>query len=159
MSESIDEKGKDELARIVIQRYRRARDYRDSHIVHQGRSATELMERADRQYRREYTSSERSMMQEAFGFTPSRYYGITQQKVNATVAWHNDLIINNIDAMFTVNPSPEPELDRKTLNYIRQQIREELVKRAMAAGVVDLELLLTPKGKPHPFSVSYRPPE
>lgn len=150
MSESIDEKGKDELARIVIQRYRRARDYRDSHIVHQGRSATELMERADRQYRREYTSSERSMMQEAFGFTPSRYYGITQQKVNATVAWHNDLIINNIDAMFTVNPSPEPELDRKTLNYIRQQIREELVKRAMAAGVVDLELLLTPKGKPHP---------
>lgn len=145
--EKLDKEGHDSLAKIVIQRFRRAMEYRDSHIVHQNMSFTALLDRAERQYTREYTADERQKMEATFGFVPSRYYGLTQQKVNATVAWHSDLIINNLDAMFTVTPSPNPTLDKATLEHIRQQVREDLVQRMLQSGVADMELLLNKDGK------------
>ena len=148
--EKLDKDGRDALSKVVIQRFRRAADYRDSHIVHQGKSFNYLLDRAERQYAREYTTAEEKAMVEAFGFTPSRYYGLTQQKVNATVAWNSDLIINNLDSMFTVTPSPNPTLDKATLESIRQQVREMLVQRMLQSGVADMELLLTKQGKTNP---------
>ena len=97
---------RDELAGVVVERYRRAKEYREGHIVHQGKSFETLITRAEHQYRREYTTEDAAAMAEAFGIVPSRYLGIVQQKVNATQAWMNDLVINNLDSMFTVTPSP-----------------------------------------------------
>ena len=136
----------DDLAGVVLDRYRRAKEYRDQHIVHQGRSFTTLMDRADKQYRREYTSDDAAEMTEAFGFCPSRYYGVVAQKVNASTAWYSDLVINNLDSMFTVTPSPEPELDKASLNAIRLQVRDELRRRMADAGIVDAQLLLDARG-------------
>lgn len=146
--EKLDKEGRDKLAQVVIQRYRRAAEYRDSHIVHQNKTFDALLDRAEKQYAREYTSSERAAMIEAFGFEPTRYFGLTQQKVNATVAWNSDLIINNLDSMFTVSPSPNPTLDKATLDRIQQNVREMLVQRMLASGVADMELLLNKQGKP-----------
>jgi hypothetical protein len=85
-------------------------------------------------------------MQEAFGFCPTRYFGVTQQKVNAGVAWHMDLVVNNLDTMFTVSPSPEPTLDKASIERVRNGVRRELFERMADAGVADPELLLNLKG-------------
>lgn len=139
---------RDDLAGVVIARYRRARQYRDDYEVHQGISYSHMLERADHQYRREYTSQDAIEMETAFGFCPTRYLGICQQKVNATVAWMNDLVINNLDAMFTVTPSPKPTLDKASLDRIRRGVKRELVEKMQAGGIADPALLLDARGKP-----------
>ena len=144
----VSDKARDDLAGVVLDRYRRADEYAQSYIVHQGVGYRSIMERAAHQYRREYTTQDAADMTRAFGFCPTRYYGVTQQKVNATVAWNNDLVINNLDSMFTVSPSPEPELDKASLARIRDGVRDELVQRMMASGVADPNLLLTVDGRP-----------
>lgn len=136
----------DDMAAVVVERYRRASEYRKSYIVHQGQSAQSLMERARSQYDREYTCDDSAAMQTAFGFVPTRYYGVVQQKVNATYNWKLDLVVTSLDSMFTVNPTPEPELDSATLDRIRHGIRVELMNRMAEAGVGDPALLLTAKG-------------
>ena len=146
-SDKTDDKA-DTIARIVVERYRRAKQFRDTHIVHQGKSFSALLERAEHQYRREYTCDDASDLERAFGFTPTRYYGITQQKVNATVAWSNDLIISNLDSMFTATPSPEPTLDKASQKRIREGVRRELIQRMSKAGLADVELLLDARGRP-----------
>ena len=143
------DKEKDELAGVVLARYRRAKEYRDQHVVHQGKSFSAMIERAEHQYRREYTCADAESMEHAFGFTPTRYLGIVQQKVNATVAWSNDLVINNLDSMFVAYPSPEPELDPKTLEHIRTQLHDELRKRMQESGIANPEFLLDADGKPN----------
>jgi hypothetical protein len=139
----------DSLAGVVLERYRRAKEYRGVYVVHQKHTAETLMERADKQYRREYTSQDAAEMQAAFGFCPSRYLGIVQQKVNATVAWSNDLIVNNLDSMFTVTPSPNPDLDKDSLDRIRRGVRAQLRQRMLDAGIADPRLLLTADGEPN----------
>ena len=143
----LDEKGRDNLAEVVLQRYRRAKEYRDTYIVHQGMSFTALINRAEHQFRREYTCDDEAAMTEAFGFVPTRYFGVTQQKTLATVAWHNDLVVNNLDNMFTASPSPEPDIDAATRERIRQGVREDLMRRMAEAGIADPNLLLESNGR------------
>ena len=138
---------KDDLAGVVMERYLRAKEYRGNHIVHQGKSFETLIERAEHQFRREYTASDSADMLDAFGFVPTRYLGIVQQKVKATQAWLNDLVINNLDSMFTVSPSPNPTLDKKSLDRIRQGVRQELRLKMSNAGISDPNLLLDADGK------------
>lgn len=139
---------KDDLAGVVMERYRRAKEYREGHIVHQGKSFESLMTRAEHQFRREYTAEDSEQMKEAFGFVPTRYLGIVQQKVKATQAWMNDLVVNNLDSMFTVTPSPNPTLDKKSLDRIRQGVRRELRAKMASAGIADPTALLDADGKP-----------
>lgn len=139
---------RDELAGVVFERYRRAKEYRGTHIVHQGMSFDTMIDRAEHQYRREYTGADAGEMQDAFGFVPTRYLGIVQQKVNATQAWATDLAINNLDSMFTVTPSPNPTLDKKSLDRIREGVRDDLKRRMAEAGIADASLLMDVDGKP-----------
>jgi hypothetical protein len=143
----ITEEQKDDLAGVVLERYRRAKQYREDYVVHQRKTAQSLIDRAEKQYRREYTTADAAEMNNAFGFEPTRYMGIVQQKVNATVAWNNDLIVNNLDAMFTVNPSPNPELDNASLERIRRGVRAELRQRMRDAGIADPRVLITGAGE------------
>lgn len=145
---NLDKKARDSLAQVVIDRFKRASEYRDSHVVHQGKSFSSLLTRADSQFRREYTCEDAASMEATFGYTPSRYLGVTQQKVLATVAWHNDLVVNNLDSMFTATPSPDPEIDPATRERIRQGVRHALLARMTEAGLADPELLLNVKGQP-----------
>lgn len=143
----VNAEGRDEIAQVVIERFRRAREHKSNHIVHQGKSIETLLNRANHQYRREYTSDDADAMRESFGFCPSRYYGLVQLKTNAVVAWKSDLMINNLDSAFTVAPSPVPELDQASLDRIRDGVKRELVQRMVASGVVDPNLLLNTDGK------------
>lgn len=141
------EEARDTLAGVVLERFRRAVQYRDTYIVHQGVSYTTMLERSMMQYRREYMPSDLAGFQDGFGRTPTRYLGIVQQKTNATVAWYNDLVVNNLDSMFTVTPSPNPDLDKASLDRIRRGVKRDLTAKMLAGGIADPELLLNPKGQ------------
>lgn len=143
----ITDSAKDDMASAVLQRYRRAREYRSSYILHQGKSVLALMERARNQYDREYMVQDAADMHDAFGFTPTRYYGVTQQKVNATYNWKLDLVVTSLDNMFTVQPTPNPDIDDATRDRIRQGIRRELLSKMQAAGIADPALLTDRNGK------------
>lgn len=143
----LSDESKDEMAATVLQRYRRAREYRDNYILHQGKSALHLMERARRQYDREYMNDDARQMYESFGFTPSRYYGIVQQKCNATYQWKLDLVVTSLDSMFNIQPTPDPDIDDATRDRIREGIRAELLNKMQDAGIVDPMLLVDGRGK------------
>lgn len=143
----IKKDNRDDMADVVLERYRRARDYRNSYILFQGQSVDTLMARAAHQYAREYTSQDANSMIQAFGFCPTRYYGVTQQKVSAAVAWKTDLVLLGMDSLFTVSPTPEPDIDTATRERIRQQLRDELVRRMADVGMGDPSLLVGPTGK------------
>lgn len=140
----------DEMALTVIERYRRAKEYRRNTVIHQGVSVQTLMDRARSQYDREYTCNDAAMMEQAFGFVPTRYYGVAQQKVNATYFWKLDLVVTSLDSMFTVNPTPYPDIDDATKQRIRQGVRNELVNRMIETGITDPNMFLDPKGKVNP---------
>lgn len=143
---NVSEKAKDDLAAAVIDRFRRAREWRQSYRVHQNQTAESLMTRAAAQYAREYMPEDAASMTESFGFCPTRYYGIVQQKTNATFNWKMDLVITSLDTLFTVTPTPEPDLDDASRKRIRDGVRRELLQRMADAGIADANLLLTARG-------------
>lgn len=149
MTEEITQESRDALADIVLDRFKRAYDHRRTHIVHQDITVDELMRRSSAQYRREYTTSDAQQMTAAFGFCPTRYMGVVQQKTNATYNWKMDLVVTSLDTLFTVTPTPEPDIDSASRKRIRDAVRAELFERMANAGVVDPELLLDPTGKPN----------
>lgn len=130
------------MAATVIERYRRSKNYRENYLVHQGHSAQYLMERARAQYDREYTVDDANMMARSFGFTPTRYYGVVQQKVNASFNWKLDLVVTSLDSMFTIRPTPDPEIDEESRRSIRRVLRRELIQRMLEVGVADPSMLL-----------------
>lgn len=143
----LSEKTRDDMASVVLQRYRRAREYRQNYILYQNKSVLSLMERARHQFNREYTCEDEAMMRQAFGFTPSRYYGVTATKVLASYNWKLDLAVANLDSMFTVRPTPDPEIDDATRQRIRDGVRAELLAKMQEAGIADPNLLLDRRGK------------
>lgn len=141
------EQSRDDMAQTVLARYRRASDYRSSYIQHQGQTVQTLMERAHAQYAREYMPDDANAMASSFGFVPSRYYGVVQQKVNASYDWKLDLVVTSLDSMFTIQPSPEPSIDDATKARIREGVRMELLNKMAETGIADPALLMTADGK------------
>lgn len=139
--------GKDTIAKIAGERARRSYERQTSYIQYQDRSVWYLKHRSQKQFAREYTSEDASDIEEAFGFVPSRYYGVVQQKVNATVNWALDLVLPQLDAMAVCVPTPDPTVDKGTLDRIRFFLEQEVYQHAQNAGVADLSLLLNAKGK------------
>lgn len=143
-SDTIDAAARDDLADLVIDRFKRGVDYKNEHIVHQGLSFQRLAKRAQSQYRREYIPEDARLMEETFGFCPRRYYGLTQIKTNATRAWKRDLVVSNIDNMFVCFPSPNPDLDDASRERIRRNTQRELEQRMLEAGVATPKMLIDP---------------
>lgn len=147
-SDKLNDAARDDMAELVISRFKRAVDYKSDTVVHQGMSFQALAERADAQFRREYLPSDARRMEEAFGFCPTRYYGLTQIKTNATRAWKRDMVISNIDNMFVTFPSPNPDLDYASRERIRAGVEQELARRMMDAGIANPMMLLDANGEP-----------
>ena len=142
----ISAEGLDQLAQIVIMRAKQGHDRQNTYIGHQGKTVAFLKRRAEAQYNREYLKEDAAQIQAAFGFVPTRYFGVTQQKVNATFNWKLDLVISQLDAMAVCMPTPEPDLDEATRERIRNELHQKLQQTATNAGLTDLTLLLDDKG-------------
>src|SRR5699024_7930038 len=140
---------RDNIAKIVIDRLRRANKFKCNDIIHQGKSFYDLSVRASMQYRREYTCEDKFKIQENFKTEATRYYGLTQIKVNATRAWKRDLVLNNFDSMMTVFPTPEPELDDESVKRVRIQAERRLLQLVSERGLHDLSMVFDENGKPY----------
>lgn len=144
----VDTEQQDALAQIAVERFKRARDFRQQHVVYQGLSVEQLYSRSEAQLRREYTSDDAARMQRAFGFCPTRYYPLAAFKCQAVTAWRLNLVAPNLDGLFTVAPTPNPTLDDAAMEAIREQVKQRLVERMTASGVADPRLLLDARGQP-----------
>jgi len=141
---------KDTIAKIVMERANRADDDLGRRTIHQGKTFRTVANQAEKQYRREYDSDLSSRLQKAFGFCPTRYYGIVQQKVNAARAWKRDLVVNHLDAVLSAVPTPEPELDKQSRDNIRKQIQRELQERLLTRGGGLVDVMTDADGAPAP---------
>ncbi|MCM1516237.1 MAG: hypothetical protein NC080_07505 [Paraprevotella sp.] len=137
----------DKIAKIVLERTRRAFDRQQDYKQFQDKSVWFLKYRAQKQYNREYIASDAADFQEAFGIDPTRYYGVVQQKTNATWNWGLDLVLPQLDAMAVCTPSPDPDIDKNTRERIRFFLMQEVYEHAQQSGLADLNLLLTSAGK------------
>lgn len=143
----LDAKGMDTLAEIAGERARRAYQRQLDYIQFQDKSVWSLKYRAQKQYNREYTADDAADFEESFGLTPTRYYGVVQQKTNATWNWGLDLVLPQLDAMATCVPTPDPTIDKPTLERIRFSLMQSVYEQAQNTGVADLNLLLNASGK------------
>ena len=146
---------KDTVAKIVMERTERARKQLESRIVHQGVSFATMLTRADEQYTRVYDAETAARMKTAFGFCPTRFYGVTQQKVNAARAWKRDLVVNSLSTVITCVPSPEPELDKLSRDNIRAGIQRDLKERILAKTGGNNDILVGADGKTEPAVLEY----
>jgi len=141
----------DELADIVVRRYVDAWNHKNLTRVYSELTIAEQLRRADRQIRKQYTPEQRQALQEIFGPTCAlKYDSITQEKVEAVTDWYSDLFLTSLDKVFTIKPTPEPELDEASKDKIREEIKIALWKKMQEAGVNDPQLLMLPNGQPSP---------
>lgn len=143
----LDAKGQDTVAEIASQRAKRSFQRQQEYIQHQGKTVWSAKYRAIKQYNREYTVDDAADFEEAFGVRPTRYYGVVQQKTNATLNWGIDLVLPQLDAMAVCNPTPDPTIDKATRDRIRFFLEQSVYEQAQASGMADLNVLLNSSGK------------
>lgn len=138
---SVDAMG-DALAKIVMQRFRDARQYKQNNNVFQGKSTVTLLQEADYAMEKRYTPGQAQAMSGAFGFCPSRYYGLIKAKTTAIADWKSELVSGDPGALMQVMPTPDPRLDKATINEIKEGVKQDLIERMMLQGVGDPGMLL-----------------
>jgi hypothetical protein len=125
---------KDDIATLVMTRLRGAKQSRENRIVFQNRGFDAMLVQADQQYKKIYNVDSAARIQATFGYCPTRYISLTNEKVNAARAWKTSLTVNALDRMVTCIPTPEPELDDFSRENIRQGIEADLRQRILQRG-------------------------
>ena len=118
----------------------KAVDFKTKTIVYQGLTVQEQLERADKQYKREYTDEVATMLRQRFykgKKNPSRYYPLTCTRVDAFRGWKSDLIINNLESSFIVSSTPKPRI--KTEN--EQELRDEIAANFLNMKLEELQAI------------------
>lgn len=146
-SDNINTDMEDKLACIVMERFRRAVLFRNTYTQYQNRSVREMMWQIHRQMHSKFDASTSRQIQEAMNMTnkPDRYYNLSWQKSTAAIAWFNDLIVNNLDSLFTVSPTADPTIDRSTTSDIEREVRNRLFAKMQAANLSDPNILMNAK--------------
>lgn len=146
----------DVMAKIVMQRFRDARQAKQNNHIFQNKSTVRLLREADLAMRKEYTQEMQQAIMEAFGFCPQRYYGLTYAKVVGIRDWKTDLLAGNLAGIVSVQPTPVPRLDRASIRKIKAALKAELVDRLAQQGIGDPGFLLSVEdGRIHPQVKSY----
>lgn len=137
----------DEIATVVMTRLRDAKKKRESKPVFQNNSFDVMIRHADEQYKKMYDPALSARIQQTFGFCPTRYVSLTNEKVNAARAWKTSLAVNALDRIVTCIPTPEPDLDDFSRETIRQSIETDLRKRILERGNGVGDTLVDANGK------------
>lgn len=137
----------DEIATIVMTRLRDAKRARESRIVFQNKSFDKMLQEADDRYKKVYNPDVAARIQATFGYCPTRYVSLTNEKVNAARSWKVSLAVNALDRIVTCVPTPEPELDDFSRETIRQSIETDLRKRIIERGNGVGDTLVDANGK------------
>jgi hypothetical protein len=137
----------DEIATIVMTRLRDAKKRRESTPIFQGKTFDTMLQQADEQYRKVWSTDAAARIEATFGYCPVRYVSLTNEKVNAARAWKTSLAVNAIDRIVTCVPTPEPDLDDFSRETIRKSVEADLRKRILERGNGVADTLLDSKGK------------
>lgn len=148
--DDINTAAEDPLAKAVLERTRRAVIYKQTAPVYQNKSHEALLTEAYQQVHKMYSSSEAAALQLEFGLDtpPIKYYDLAAQKTKALQFWLSNLVLTNIDSMFTVNPTSSPTLDASSTRRINNEVTRRLLLKLQASGISDSELLLDERGLP-----------
>jgi hypothetical protein len=132
----------DSIARIVMERFRRAHESKRNHRIYQGSTSIQLFREAENAMEKVYNPGDAENIQHAFGFTPSRYYGLSSAKVRGIADWKLDLVAGSVENLVRVTPSPDPRLDEVSKARIKEAVKAELLERMLSSGTGDPKMLL-----------------
>jgi len=132
----------DTIAKIVMQRFRDARQFKQNNNVYQGKSTVTLLREADYAMEKRFTPEEINGLTDAFGFCPTRYYGLSAAKTVAISNWKSELVAGDPGALVKIIPTPSPRLPRSSIERIKEKVKNELVERMLSNGLADPRMLM-----------------
>lgn len=141
-----DEMG-DAIARIVMQRFRMAKDSKANFRPYQGKSVITLLDEADRAMEKRYTESHSAILADAFGRCPAAYYGLAAAKTLEIANWKSELVAADPGALLVIQPTPAPRLSEASVAAIKQQVKDDLMLRMESAGLGDPSQLLSVRNR------------
>lgn len=133
----------DVLARIVMQRFRDARRFKSNNTVYQQKSTIRLLREADYALEKRYTPEQIGAITTAFGFCPSRYYGLAASKTISIANWKSEIVSSDPGSLIQIVPTPDPRLPRASVNAIKEGVKQELIQRMVDGGVGDPQMLIS----------------
>jgi len=139
---SADDMG-DVVAKIVLQRFRDARQWKASNQIYQGKTVRTLLREADYAMEKRFTPETTAALTEAFGICPTRYYGLSAAKTVEIADWKAELVAGDPGSLVKIIPTPNPRLPRSSVEAIKESVKQELVERMMNAGIGDPSMLVT----------------
>jgi hypothetical protein len=114
----------EKLARLVRKRYKEDADYRKRTVLMSGLNFIEWCDVIDMMMRKEHEPEEQAAIPDM-----KRYFGLGVTRIDATVAWRQDLLLNTAEAPFTLRPTPIPTLAPQVVSEVSELIMNELWAR------------------------------
>lgn len=133
----------DSIAKIVLERFRAARQFKHNNHVYQGKSTTHLLRLADYAREKRFMPEQVDALMGTFGFCPTRYYGLSAAKTKAISDWKSELVAGDPGALVKIVPTPNPRLTKSSIENIKEQVKQEIIKRMMEAGTGDPNVLMS----------------
>lgn len=99
------------------------------------------MREADYALEKRYTPEVEAAITESFGLCPTRYYGLSASKTVAIANWKAELM-QDPGALISIKPTPNPRLPEATIKKIKEQVKQDLVRRMIDMGVGDPNMLI-----------------
>jgi hypothetical protein len=109
------------MAELVRNRYSADASYRNSTKLMSGMNFTQWCDCIDMMMNKEHEPSEIAAIPEMV-----RYFGLGTTRIDATVSWRQDLLLNTSEAPFTLRPTPVPTLAPKVISEVSEAIMNEL---------------------------------
>lgn len=132
----------DSMAKMVMARFRDARQFKSSNSVFQGKSTIKLLHEADASMEKRYTVDQSATIEAAFGFCPTRYYGLSHSKTVEVASWKSELVNGDPGQLIKIAPTPNPRLTEASTKKIKEAVKQDMVKRLMEFGIGDPSMLV-----------------
>lgn len=132
----------DTFARIVMQRFRDARQAKSNNRPYQGKSTITLLREADYAMEKRYTPETEAAITQAFEVCPTRYYGLSAAKTVSVANWKTELVAGDPGGLVQIVPTPNPRLPTASIEIIKEQVKKELIDRMIENGVGDPSMLI-----------------
>ena len=133
----------DSIAQIVLDRFRNARQDKANLRFYQGKSVITNLREADYALEKRYTSDTEQALMDAFGFCPTRYYGLSAAKTREVAAWKGEIVSGSPGDLVRIIPTPNPRLPEATVKRIKEEVKQDLVRRMMDMGFGDPSILFS----------------
>lgn len=133
----------DHIAKLVMARYRRAKEFRSSYKLDGNVGADEWQRRCYRMHNKRHEESELK------AFPDMRFYlGVGRLKVDGTAAAINDLVSPIIDQPFNLNATPIPTLSKDGEETVNAMLKRRLMEVMEANQLAPADLVRD--GEPDP---------